>query len=54
MFSLNGYLVVTLFDSGVMHDFISKVSHPVFRLNLNAFLYVCEDQVLHIKRQIVE
>jgi hypothetical protein len=30
------------------------MSHPVFRPKLNAFLYVCQDQVLHIKRQIVE
>jgi hypothetical protein len=26
------------------------LSHPVFRPNLNAFLYVCQDQVSHIKR----
>jgi hypothetical protein len=25
------------------------VSHPVFRSKLNAFLYVCQDQVSHIK-----
>jgi hypothetical protein len=30
------------------------MSHPVFRLELNAFLYVCQDQVSRIKRQIVE
>jgi hypothetical protein len=30
------------------------MSRPVFRLKLNAFLYVCQDQVSHIKRQIVE
>jgi hypothetical protein len=30
------------------------VSHPVFRPKLNAFLYVYQDQVSHIKRQIVE
>jgi hypothetical protein len=27
-----------------------RVSHPVFRPKLNAFLYVCQDQVSHIKR----
>jgi hypothetical protein len=32
----------------------SCMSHPVFRPKLNAFLYVCQDQVSHIKRQIVE
>jgi hypothetical protein len=31
-----------------------ELSHPVFRLKLNAFLYVCQDEVSHIKRQIVE
>jgi hypothetical protein len=31
-----------------------RVSHPVFRPKLNAFLYVCQDQVSHIKRQRVE
>jgi hypothetical protein len=30
------------------------LSQPVFRLKLNAFLYVCQDEVSHIKRQIVE
>jgi hypothetical protein len=30
------------------------VSHPVFMPKLNAFLYVCQDQVSHTKRQIVE
>jgi hypothetical protein len=30
------------------------MSRPVFRLKLNAFLYVCQDQVSRIKRQIVE
>jgi hypothetical protein len=30
------------------------MSHPVFRPKLNAFLYVYQDQVSHIKRQIVE
>jgi hypothetical protein len=25
------------------------VSHPVFRTKLNAFIYVCQDQVSHIK-----
>jgi hypothetical protein len=25
------------------------LSHPVFRPKLNAFLYVCQDQVSHIK-----
>jgi hypothetical protein len=30
------------------------VSHPVFTPKLNAFLYVCQDQVSYIKRQIVE
>jgi hypothetical protein len=32
----------------------SQVSHPVFMLKLNAFLYVWQDQFSHIKRQIVE
>jgi hypothetical protein len=32
----------------------TRLSHPVFRSKLNAFLYVCQDQVSHIKRQIVE
>jgi hypothetical protein len=27
----------------------SCMSHPVFRQKLNAFLYVCQDQVSHIK-----
>jgi hypothetical protein len=26
------------------------LSHPVFRSKLNAFFYVCQDQVSHIKR----
>jgi hypothetical protein len=30
------------------------LSHPVFRPKMNAFLYVCQDLVSHIKRQIVE
>jgi hypothetical protein len=30
------------------------VSHPIFRPKLKAFLYVCQDQVSHIKRQIME
>jgi hypothetical protein len=30
------------------------VSHPVSRPKLNTFLYVCQDQVSHIKRQIVK
>jgi hypothetical protein len=33
---------------------IAQVSHPVFRPKLNAFLYVWQDQISHIKRQIVE
>jgi hypothetical protein len=32
----------------------TTLSHPVFRPKLNAFLYVCQDQVSHIKRQMVE
>jgi hypothetical protein len=31
-----------------------NLSHPVFKPKLNAFLYVCQDQVSHIKWQIVE
>jgi hypothetical protein len=30
------------------------LSHPVFRPKLNAFFHVCQEQVSHIKRQIVE
>jgi hypothetical protein len=31
-------------------NFQQLMSHPVFRPKLNAFLYVCQDQVSHIKR----
>jgi hypothetical protein len=30
------------------------LSHPVSRPKLNAYLYVCQDQVSYIKRQIVK
>jgi hypothetical protein len=33
---------------------VMALSHPVFRPKLNAFLHVCQDQVSHIKPQIVE
>jgi hypothetical protein len=33
---------------------LEQLSHPVFRPKLNAFHYACQDQVSHIKRQIVE
>jgi hypothetical protein len=35
-------------------NFDSIMSHPVFRSKLNALLYVCQDQVSHIKRRLVE
>jgi hypothetical protein len=31
-------------------DWGPQLSHLVFRPKLNAFLYVCQDQVSHIKR----
>jgi hypothetical protein len=35
-------------------EVVRNMSHPIFRPKLNAFLYVCQDQVSHIKRQIVK
>ncbi len=34
---------------GLITALIPLLSHPVFRPKLNAFLYVCQDQVSHIK-----
>jgi hypothetical protein len=48
------------FDFDLPHIFVGymaapmniwwQVSHTVSRLKLNAYFYVCEDQVSHIKR----
>jgi hypothetical protein len=42
------------YQSQLYFHIATLVSHPVFMPKLNAFLYVCQDQVSHIKREIVE
>jgi hypothetical protein len=37
--------------SGKTEPESGRMSHPVVRPKLNAFLYVCQDQLSHIKRQ---